>query len=74
VWLRNNIQLVSRTDGELEWNVWTADEVMLVTHLTREEIEAQFDEYFVIPEPQPTIEDLVEALNIMEDILLGGGV
>ena len=74
MWLRNNIQLVGRTDGELEWNVWTADEVMLVTHLTREEIEAQFDEYFVIPEPQPTIEDLVEALNIMEDILLGGGV
>ena len=74
VWLRNNIRLVNRTDGELSWNIWVAEEVMFVTHLTLEEVTAQFDEYFVVPEPQPTIEDLVEAMNILEDILLGGAL
>ncbi len=74
VWLRNNIRLVNRTDGELSWNIWVAEEVMFVTHLTLEEVTTQFDEYFVVPEPQPTIEDLVEAMNILEDILLGGAL
>ena len=72
VWLRNNIRQTEKTDGEMTWLIWEADEVMISTHLTQEEVEARFDEYFIEPEPTPTIEDLIEALNIMEDILLGG--
>lgn len=74
VWLRNNIRQAHKTDGELEWDIWVAEEVMFRTHLTLEEVTAQFDSYFTIPDPQPTIEDLVEAMNILEDILLGGAL
>ena len=74
VWLRKDIELVTHTDGELTWQIWEANEVQFNTYLSQSEVEAQFDSYFAEEEPQTTIEDLVEALNIMEDIILGGGL
>ena len=53
VWLRRNIKKVEKEDGD----VWTAEEVMIVTKLSEEELLEQFDSYFV-PEPVPTEEHL----------------
>ena len=74
VWLRKDIELVTHKDGELTWQIWEANEVQFNTYLSQSEVEAQFDSYFAEEYPQTTIEDLVEALNIMEDIILGGGL
>ena len=66
--LRKNIEEIITEDGTM----WTANEVYIPhTMLTQEEIEAQFDSYFKIEEPEATIEDLTEALDILTSIVLG---
>ena len=50
---------------------WTALEVFIPrTFLSVEEIERQFDSYF-IEEPEVTIADLTEAIDILTNIVLG---
>ena len=50
---------------------WTALEVFIPrTFLSVEEIETQFDSYF-IEEPEVTIADLTEAIDILTNIVLG---
>ena len=63
VYLRRNIE--ETEEG------WQADEVFFVTRLSQEEVVAQFDSYF-IEEPEPTIGDLVEAVDILTQIVLEG--
>lgn len=66
--LRKNIEEIITEDGTM----WTANEVYIPhTMLAQEEIEAQFDSYFKIEEPEATIEDLTEALDILTSIVLG---
>lgn len=66
VWLRRNIRQEETEEGL----VWVADEVSFKTRLAREEVIAQADSYF-IEEPETTIEDLVEALDILTGIVIG---
>ena len=50
---------------------WTALEVFIPrTFLSAEEIERQFDSYF-IEEPEVTIADLTKAIDILTNIVLG---
>jgi len=48
---------------------YQADEVMFYTRLSQEEVLEQFDSYF-IEEPEPTISDLVEAIDILAEIVM----
>lgn len=66
VWLRRNINQEESEEG----TVWTADEVFFRTRLTEEEVIDQAENYF-IEEPETTIEDLVEALDILTGIVIG---
>lgn len=66
VWLRRNIRQEEAEEGP----VWVADEVSFRTRLTEEEVIAQAEKYF-IEEPETTIEDLVEALDILTGIVIG---
>ena len=68
VWLRANIEQIEMEDG----TAWKADEVHFNTYLTQEEILAQADTYFTEPEPETTIADLVEAIDILTGIILEG--
>ena len=68
VYLRQNI--AQEPDGE-GGTVWTADEVFLRTHLSREDIEEQFETYFE-ENIETTIEDLAEAIEILTGIILEG--
>lgn len=63
VYLRKNI--LQTEEG------WEADEVRLCTRLTEQEILTQFDSYFV-EQIETTIEDLVEAIDILTEIVLEG--
>ena len=63
VYLRKNIKQTE--DG------WEADEVQIRTRLTEQEILTQFDSYFV-EEIETTIGDLVEAIDILTEIVLEG--
>ena len=65
VWLRSDIHEV--TDGEETY--WEADEVQFVSRLSEEEIMNQADMYF-IEEPEVTINDLVEAIDILADLVM----
>lgn len=67
VWLRKNIEMVETEDGPM----WEADEVQIHTRLSEEEVLAQADMYFE-EEIETTIEDLVEALDILTGIVLEG--
>lgn len=66
VWLRKNINEKTSAEG----TIWTADEVFFKTHLTEKEVIAQADKYFV-EEPETTINDIVEALDILTSIVIG---
>ena len=73
VWLRKNIVAVEIEndphEGEDEPTTsidWQADEVYALTTVTREEIEADFDNYFYSFGPQPTIE---ERLDVLEGVI-----
>lgn len=63
VYLRKNIEQTE--DG------WVADEAQIRTRLTELEILTQFDSYFA-EEIETTIEDLVEAIDILTGIVLEG--
>ena len=63
VYLRRNIEQTE--EG------WQADEVFVETRLSQAEVEAQFDSYFM-EEPEPTIGDLIEAVDILTQIVLEG--
>lgn len=67
VWLRQNIEEIETEEGIQ----WTAEEVMIHTNLTQEEIESQFDSYF-FEEPETTVDDLVEAIDLLTTIVLEG--
>lgn len=63
VYLRKNIEKTE--DG------WCADEVQIYTRLSEEEVLNQFDNYFV-EKIETTIDDLVEAIDILTGIVLEG--
>ena len=62
VWLRKNIRKIEKEDG----TVWLADEILIRSALSEEEIMEQFDSYFV-PDPVPTEEHIKSVIdyNIM---------
>ena len=66
VWLRRNIESHETEEG----TVWSADEVQFNTMLTEEEVIERASIYF-IEEPETTIDDLVEALDILSSIVMG---
>ena len=66
VWLRRNIEPFETEEG----SGYKADEVHFRTMLTEEEVLAQADHYFY-EEPETTIDDLVEALDILSSIVIG---
>lgn len=57
-------------DGE-GGQIWTADEVLIVTRLEPEEVLEHFDDYFEERTPV-TLEDLAEAVDILAGIILEG--
>lgn len=67
VYLRRNITPYETEEG----SGWKADEVFFETMLSEEEVAAQFDSYF-IDEPETTIGDLVDAIDILTQIILEG--
>ena len=68
VWLYRNIHEEFDADENSDW---VAEGVFFKTALSKEEVEAQFSSYFKVEEPQATVEDLVEAIDILTDIVLG---
>ena len=65
VWLYTNIR-------EVEEDGFVADGVFFKTKLSEEEVLAQKGIYFAEEEPETTIDDLVEAIDILTNIILGG--
>lgn len=53
---------------------WQAKEIFIpLTYLSEQEIASQIDLYFAyVPEIEPTTADLIEAINILTDLVLGG--
>ena len=66
--LHRNIK--QEDDGE-GGQIWTADEVLIVTRLEPEEVLEHFDDYFEEKTPV-TLEDLAEAVDILAGIILEG--
>ena len=66
--LHRNIR--QEEDGE-GGQIWTADEVLIVTRLEPEEVLEHFDDYFEEKTPV-TLEDLAEAVDILAGIILEG--
>lgn len=66
--LHRNIR--QEDDGE-GGQIWTADEVLIVTRLEPEEVLEHFDDYFEERTPV-TLEDLAEAVDILAGIILEG--
>lgn len=66
--LHRNIR--QEDDGE-GGQIWTADEVLIVTRLEPEEVLEHFDDYFEKKTPV-TLEDLAEAVDILAGIILEG--
>lgn len=64
---RNIRQEDDREGGQ----IWTADEVLIVTRLEPEEVLEHFDDYFEEKTPV-TLEDLAEAVDILAGIILEG--
>lgn len=68
VYLRKNITQAERSifneDKEEKQSVWTADEKNIQTELSREDVEASFDQLFLTADfPAPTLEDRVSVLE-----------
>lgn len=68
VYLRKNITQAERStfnqDKEEKQAVWTADEKNIQTELSKEDIEANFDQLFVTADfPAPTLEERVAVLE-----------
>ena len=68
VWVYKDVRNVG-TEEEPEW---VAKGVFFTTALPESEIAANTDQYFVEEEPEPTISDLVEAIDILTNIILEG--
>ena len=73
VYLRKNIAQAERStfnqDQEEKMTVWTADEKNTQTELSKEDVEANFDQLFLTADfPAPTLEERITALEqaIME--------
>ena len=65
--LRKNIHEETTEDG----TIWVANEVYIPrTFLSQAELDANFDSYFLV-EPETTIADLTEAIDILTSIVLG---
>ena len=69
VWLHNNIRTEEDANGNTEF---VADGVFFRTMLSEEEVESQRDSYFAESEPETTVADLVEAIDIPTEIVVGG--
>ena len=65
VWVHRNI--VEDEDG------WSADAVYFETVLPEDEALREADRLFEPVEPMTTVDDLVEAINILTGLVLGGG-
>ena len=68
VYLRKNITQAERStfneDKEEKQSVWTADEKNIQTELSREDVEANFDQLFLTADfPAPTLEERVAVLE-----------
>ena len=68
VYLRRNITQAERSvfnqDKEEKQTVWTADEKNLKTELSKEDVEANFDQLFLTADfPAPTLEERVAVLE-----------
>ena len=73
VYLRKNITQAERStfnqDQEEKQTVWTADEKNIQTELSKEDVEANFDQLFLTSDfPTPSLEERITALEqaIME--------
>lgn len=68
VYLRRNITQAERStfnqDQEERQTVWTADEKNIQTELSKEDVEANFDQLFITADfPAPTLEERVAVLE-----------
>lgn len=68
VYLRKNITQAERStfneDTEEKQAVWTADEKNIQTELSKEDVEANFDQLFMTADfPAPTLEERVAVLE-----------
>lgn len=68
VYLRKNITQAERStfnrDQEEKQNVWTADEKNIKTELSKDDVEANFDQLFLTADfPVPTLEERVAVLE-----------
>lgn len=68
VYLRKNIEQAERStfneDKEEKMTVWTADEKNIQTELSKEDVEANFDQLFLTADfPVPTLEERVAVLE-----------
>lgn len=68
VYLRKNIAQAERSTfnqgGEETQTVWTADEKNIQTELSKEDVEANFEQLFLTADfPEPTLEERVAVLE-----------
>lgn len=68
VYLRKNITQAERStfneDKEEKQSVWTADEKNIKTELSKDDVEANFDQLFLTADfPAPTLEERVAVLE-----------
>ena len=68
VWLYDNVSSETDEDGNVNY---TADGVHLKTKLSRDEVLAMKNKFFEEDLPEPTITDVIEALDILTEIILG---
>ena len=71
VWVYRDVHEEQDAEGNREY---VADGVFIRTMLSEEEVQARRDSYFQEPEEDVTVSDLVEALGILTDIVLGNEV
>lgn len=74
VYLRKDIEQVEQTsyqDGELQMQkIWRYREKRIVTNLTKEEVEANFEQLYLTADvPAPTMAEIVNNLSDMVDDL-----
>lgn len=71
VYLRKNIEQAERSmlneDKEKKMTVWTADEKNIQTELSKEDVEANFEQLFLTADfPEPALE---ERMAVLEDAI-----
>lgn len=70
-WLYRDVHEETDADGNSEF---VAEGVFIETMLTEEEVQARRESYFEEPKEDVTVGDLVEALDILTNIVLGSEV